>query len=152
MTIADSVPTLGGMKRKTAFVIALLALALPRSAPAVERLGFQELWARIHDQSAAVQAAGKELDAANMAADRAGRHWYPRLVLDTRAYSTNDPALTFFSLLGERRAGAADFAPGQLNHPGSSFFEKGSLVLDLPLYEGGQKQALSDSAGLAATG
>ncbi len=138
------------MRIMTALAIVLGGIALPLSAPAAERLAFQDIWGRIQEQSAAVQAAGKEADAAALAAKRAGRHWYPKLVLDTRAYSTNDPALTFFSLLGERRAGAADFASDQLNHPGSSFFEKGSLVLDLPLYEGGQKEALADSAGLAA--
>ncbi|MEW6777920.1 MAG: TolC family protein [Bdellovibrionota bacterium] len=127
----------------------LLALIFPKTA-AAETLSFEELWDRIRDRSAAVEAGGNGADAATLAAERADRHWYPKLLLDTRAYATNDAGLTFFSLLGERRATAADFAPSPLNHPGSELFEKGSLILDFPLYEGGQKEVLADSAKLAA--
>ena len=78
------------------------------------------------------------------------RHWYPRVFAEGRAFSTNDPALTFMSLLGQRQIGVSDFAPAALNQPGSSLFERGTLGLDLPLFEGGSKVAQASASSKMA--
>lgn len=58
--------------------------------------------------------------------------------------------MTFMALLGQREIGAADFAPAVLNEPGSSLFQKGTLGLDFPLYEGGMRTSMASSAAKGA--
>ena len=70
--------------------------------------------------------------------------------MDARAYETNDPAQTFFALLGERQASATDFIPDTLNHPGSNFFTQAGVGLDLPLFEGGARVAEHEALKSAA--
>ncbi len=74
------------------------------------------------------------------------RHWYPRIFAQGRAFATNDPSLTFMSLLGPRQITLSDFSPGVLNQPGSGFFEQGTLGFDLPIFEGGSKVAIAQAA------
>ncbi len=104
-------------------------------------LSFPSVWNAVRASSPSQRAAVAGFQAAEIGRDRASRHWLPRLYLDARSFSTNDPAQIFFSLLGQREATPADFAPSALNHPGSSFFSQGGLGLDLPLFEGGSKVA-----------
>ena len=40
--------------------------------------------------------------------------------------------------MGERSVRAEDFIPNSLNNPGTSMYRKGTLGIDLPLYEGGR--------------
>lgn len=117
--------------------------SLGQTAPTV---AFQDIWKQVRRDSPAIRAAEYGLKAAGIEADRAGAHWYPRLYLDARAYATNDPAQSFMSLLEERRISVADFSPASLNQPADRFYERGALVLDFPLFEGGGKQAMADSA------
>ncbi len=126
-------------------------MVVPARAFAADKLSFEDVWGRIKTQSTEIQAAGKDIDAAQVAADRAARHWYPKVMLDARLYGTNDAAQNFFSLLGERHATAADFSPALLNHPGSYFYQKASVIVDLPLYEGGQKKTISEAMRMAIT-
>lgn len=114
-----------------------------QAAPTV---AFQKIWKQVRRDSPGIQAAEYGLKAAGIEADRAEAHWYPRLYLDARAYATNDPAQSFMSLLEERRISADDFSPASLNQPAERFYESGALVLDFPLFEGGGKRALADSA------
>jgi hypothetical protein len=96
--------------------------------------------------------------------------------LDARAFNTNDPAMNFFSVLGQRDARQSDFstasvrmqpgnfldsnnqpysqlnsntmnlfAPDTLNYPGSNTYQRGTVGVDLPLYEGGAKANIADS-------
>ncbi len=141
------------MKPRSRIIALTLAagLTLPAGAFAQGPVGFPEIWSRIRSQSPGLRASDKDRAAAEQAATRARNHWYPKVTLDSRAYVTNDAGLTFFSLLGERRADQPDFAPPQLNHPGSSLWEKASIIVDLPLYEGGQKTAIADATNLAVS-
>ncbi len=141
------------MKKSALTVLILPALlVLPPVTRAAEPLPFGDVWSRIETAAPSIQAASREIDGLNVALDRAERIWHPSVTLDTRGYVTNDAGLNFFSLLGQRRADAADFAPPELNHPGSSFFHKASLIADLPLYEGGMRETVRDAtvAGVSA--
>lgn len=138
--------------RQIAFVLGVSVavgsgLALAES---VSRYRFKEVWAKIHAKAPDLVAAQNDWQAAEINRSRLSRHWYPRVFAEGKAYSTNDPALNFMSLLGQRRIGTSDFAPLALNQPGSHFYQRGTLGLDLPLYEGGSKQAAAESAKMNA--
>jgi outer membrane protein TolC len=98
---------------------------------------FADIWSLVKASDPSLRAADEETSAARILAERKSRHWYPRLFGEARAFQTNDPAVSFMSALNQRSISASDFAPDSLNHPGASFFEKGSLGMELPIFEGG---------------
>ncbi|MBS1958164.1 MAG: TolC family protein [Bdellovibrionales bacterium] len=130
------------------YIVAILILmsGAAASAETTNVLEFDELWRQVRSESPELRAADQERKAAEIRSRRQGRHWYPRLSLEARVYSTNDPAMNFMSILGQRRIGTADFAPSVLNQPGNQIFESGGLRVVLPIYEGGAGTAAADSA------
>ncbi len=109
--------------------------------PHSSRYSFTSIWKLVREKSPDIKAAGSDLEEARIHQTRTSRHWYPRVFAEGRVYSTNDPTLSFISLLGQRQITMQDFAAQTLNQPGRIFFERGTLGLDLPLYEGGSKVA-----------
>jgi outer membrane protein TolC len=107
---------------------------------------FSEIWKLARSQAPDIVAADHELEGARINEVRMSRHWYPRVFVEGRAFSTNDPAQTFMSLLGQRQISPSDFAPPALNQPGSGFYERGTLGFDFPLFEGGAKVAAADAS------
>ncbi len=124
-------------------VVCLLSLC---PVQAGQEIPFPELWNLVKKASPAIQSSQAQLKSAEIAESRSANHWFPRLALDARAYETNDPARSFMSLLEERQIAPADFSPAALNEPLDKFYESGTLGLDFPLFEGGGKEALADSA------
>lgn len=104
-----------------------------------ETLQFSRIWEKIKSNSPSQKAAASEAEAAVISKNRSGRHWLPTIYADAKAYTTNDPAVTFMSNMGQRGVTQEDFIPDNLNNPGSGNYQKGTLGLDLPLYEGGAK-------------
>jgi hypothetical protein len=135
---------------------------------------FEEVWNLVTENSHSLKAGSYEEKSAEIAKNRAGKHWIPRVYSDLRSYNTNDPAMNFFSTLGQRSATDADFstkstrnrisnyvdttnnlyttpnyntlnlfAPDTLNNPGSNTYSRGTIGVDLPLYEGGSKTNIS---------
>ncbi|MDR3606644.1 MAG: TolC family protein [Oligoflexia bacterium] len=132
-------------------LVTVLGLALtPAFAAEGAPLSFAAVWQAVQAESPSQKAATAGYQAAEIASDRSGRHWLPRAFLNARAYETNDPAQTFFALLGERQATSNDFVPDVLNHPGSSFFTQAGVGLDFPIFEGGAKVAEHDALKSAA--
>ncbi|MGK5085588.1 TolC family protein [Bdellovibrionota bacterium FG-1] len=140
---------------KSSFLLFLLLLSpySTAAAPAVV-VGFSELWAKIEAHSPTQQAAEFELDAAKTAADRSGRHWFPLVYLEGRTFATNDPGVSLFSTLSQRAMSPMDFSPDNLNHPDTLRYEKLTLGVNLPLFEGGTRvaqhaaaQKMSDAKG-----
>lgn len=136
---------------------------------AEERLTLGEIWASVHGKSNAQKAAALELQASSIEKDRREWHWAPRIYAEGRAFGTNDPVMSFSSMLQTRNLKSADLsvpspllspqaylnplsvlAPDTLNHPVSSGFYRGILGIELPVYEGGSGQARVDAAGSAA--
>lgn len=130
----------------SAFWFAVARAGTVAAAAEPPQYTFAQIWAMAEQGSPALRAARHETEAARIGATRATRHWYPRLYADARVFATDDPALTFMSLLGQRQIEAADFAPQDLNEPGSSVFQKATLGLDFPLYEGGMRAAAAAAA------
>lgn len=124
---------------KTRFFVLLLVAAGQLQA---DELSFRDIWSRVQTQGR-VRAASLDLQAASTARERADRHYYPRLYLDARGFNTNDATQSFMAILAQRSASLADFLPSTLNHPGSTTLGKASIGLDLPLYEGGARQAMA---------
>lgn len=123
-------------------------LLLPLSAygeEAATGLSFPLLWEEIQKNAPSEKVSRFQLQASVIEKERDLRLGYPRLYLDARAFSTNDPALSFFSVLDQRQIHSSDFNPDLLNDPGYQFYQKGSLGLDWPLYDGGARSAKVDS-------
>jgi outer membrane protein TolC len=139
-------------------VAVLAGLALFAGSPAEAGEGappvldFARVWSMVAGNDPALKASAEDREAARIGAERAARHWYPRIFASGRAFVTNDPATSFMFTLEQRQIAAADFAPGALNQPGNSFFGLGSLGVDMPLFEGGMKvaQARAAEKGAAA--
>ncbi|HLE01495.1 MAG TPA: TolC family protein [Bdellovibrionota bacterium] len=113
--------------------------ALPMPA-----LSFAEVWSKVATHSKMQKAGALETEAASTANDRAARHVWPHLSLDARIFATQDPAMSFFSRLAQRSVTMNDFAPEALNYPGRATYERVTLGIDWPIYEGGSRSALSD--------
>jgi outer membrane protein TolC len=134
--------------KKLIILLCLAALtAFPAFADTTDKtISFNEVWKLVKDHSPELKAADYDLKAAKIGESRAANHWYPHLTLNAKAFETDDPATSFMSVLEERQIGPADFASQALNQPPDSFYEQGSLSLDFPLYEGGAKTSMADSA------
>lgn len=132
-------------------IIAGLSFVSAASVPALEsqlssEIEFAQIWGLVKKNAPGLRAAYDESEAAQINKDRVARHWYPRIYATAKIFSTNDPAISFMNTLEQRQIGAVDFAPSSLNQPGSSLFKQGTLGLDLPLYEGGIRQAQTQAA------
>jgi outer membrane protein TolC len=144
---------------------------------------FSKIWEKIKANSHSQKALSLESRAAKSSKDKASKHWYPRVYADARAFNTNDPAMNFFSTLGQRSARESDFstksvrsrpsnfidtnnnpyttpnyntlnllAPDTLNNPGANTYQRGTLGIDMPLYEGGSKSAVANAYEKQAEG
>ena len=107
---------------------------------------FSELWSHIENNSPVLDAAEHTKQSAAIQAQRSARHWFPRLYLEGQTYRTNDALLVLGAQLGQRSVTAADFAPTQLNRPGTQNFQHGVVGLDWTFFEGGFKTALAQAA------
>jgi len=122
--------------------VALVASA--SGAPrADELLSYEQVWTKVRGDSAGARGADEELAAARKAADRASRHWWPRVFADARAYTTDDAGLLLFSKLGSRSLSGSDLSPFAMNFPDGQVYQKATLGAELPLFEGGAKVAES---------
>lgn len=104
-------------------------------------VSFDEAWQLVKKNSPAVRAATQEHQATEIAQSRAERLWLPRIYTELRAYSTDDPGNSFTSVLNQRQIEASDLTPNALNHPSSGSYQRATLGVDLPLYEGGGRVA-----------
>lgn len=136
-----------------------------RAEPGAEALAFPAVFEAIRAGSAALEAAGKDAEAAALEADRRARHWMPRLYAEARGYQTNDALGVFGAKLSERAATAEDLSvpapalsldaiqspsatlrPDNLNHPSAYAHARGAVGIDAPLYEGGAPRAQAEAA------
>lgn len=114
-----------------------------------DELSFEEIWQKIEREAPALKSLQSEVSASDQADTRATLTWLPRIYTLARAYSTNDPAASFFGNLSQRQITNSDFDPSTLNHPASHLYKQGSIGLDLPLFEGGAR--LAQIKGASAT-
>lgn len=111
------------MNRLSILVASSFLFVLSSSLFAESALEFSEIWKRI-DQSSAIQKSKYlEWKASEIAKDRANGHWLPKLYTDLRSYQTNDPALNFFSRLGQRSAVDSDFLTASTRLRPSNFLD-----------------------------
>lgn len=123
-------------------IILLLSVGFLSQAYAKD-LQLEELWKKSYSKAFVVQASQATTDASKIEMERSQKHWQPQIYATGNSYMTNDPGANMFGLLSQRDIKQADFAPDSLNHPDSSLFTKGAVGINLPLYEGGQKVAVS---------
>jgi len=113
-------------------------------------LQFNQIWEKIKTNSPSQKAAVSEAKAAEISKNRSSRHWYPVIYADAKAYTTNDPGLIFMSNMGQRGVTQDDFIPDNLNNPETGNYQKGTLGIDLPLFEGGTRVEAAKAMGKLA--
>lgn len=126
----------------------IIFLILPISALGAEN-SFQAVWSKIKANSPEMAQSRHLLRGAELANNRSGLHFLPSLNLQGSAYSTNDPSGVFFANLSQRQINNTDFNLSNLNEPKSQIYKTLGLGLDLPLYEGGAKQAQANFSSAA---
>jgi outer membrane protein TolC len=131
------------MKTQPLLISALISLCGSVSLANEVELPFAKTWETITKNSASINAAQNEADAAQAASDRGDRHWLPRLYIDAKYYQTNDPGAVFFGIMEQRALTNTDFNPDSINEPDAQSFTRAALGIDLPIYEGGAKHAES---------
>jgi len=107
--------------------------------PDTGSLEFSRIWEKVKVNSPLLKAGVSEAEAAEISMNRSSRHWYPTIYADAKAYTTNDPSVTFMSNMGQRGVTQNDFIPDNLNNPGTGNYQKGTIGVDLPLFEGGAR-------------
>ena len=123
----------------------LLSLTLLTSQISfAKNMTLSEAWSQINSKSKVIQASNLQLESLKESKARAQRHWLPRVYLGAQAYQTNDPGASFFGLLSQRSLLNSDFNPDLINHPDTKTYTKGTLGIDLPIYEGGMKSSQVD--------
>ncbi|MCE9598016.1 MAG: TolC family protein [Spirochaetia bacterium] len=125
---------------KPVWLLLFVSASLSAEPPAELSLG--EIWSRVQSQGRS-RAAGLDLQAQTIARERAERHVYPRVYVDSRVVESNDATQSFMAILAQRSATLVDFLPARLNNPGNTTLGKAALGVDLPLYEGGGKTAMA---------
>jgi hypothetical protein len=113
---------------------------------------FDEIWNKTQNVSPGQKEAALEKQVARIASDRSERHWLPRAFAEYRYFLTNDPGTVLMSNMGQREVTQNDFSPATLNHPGIVRAGKGTIGIDLPLYEGGGRIAESQALAKVSEG
>lgn len=122
------------------------------TAQTANSLSFENVWLRLSTASPTLRSAGHEADAAKVEANRTGRHWWPRLFADARAFTTNDAGTILFSKLATRSLTGMDLSPFAMNHPGELVFQRATIGTEFALFEGGSKIAETDFRDKVAQG
>lgn len=100
---------------------------------------------KAEEKSFALKAADESLQAAEIEKTRSARHWLPQVYLTGQSFVSNDPGTALFGKLSQREIKSSDFMEASLNHPETSLYTKAAIGVNFPLYEGGQKQAISEA-------
>lgn len=129
------------MKIKIALTFLTFSSMVMGQAP--KNKSFETLWSEFYQKSLQQKSVGLDKEASEFALSRAKKHWLPRVYVEGKWFSTNDPTQVFFTNLGQRSIQQSDFIPSDLNSPGRKSFKTATLGLDLPLYEGGMKSSQS---------
>ena len=128
---------------KTTFALALLVISHMAMGQAPVAKSFDTLWDELYQKSYHQKSASLEKEAIDLSLSRANKHWLPRVYVEGKWLSTNDPTQIFFNNLGQRSILQSDFIPSDLNNPNRKSFKTATLGIDLPLYEGGMKSSQS---------
>lgn len=114
--------------------------------PSFTLASFHQIWKQIWNEAEILKAARLNKESAEIASERAERHWFPRLKLEGRAGTSDLGGAFLMNQLGTRKIEAADFSTQTLNSPGQTSFQQASVGIELPLYEGGSGVAASSAA------
>jgi hypothetical protein len=131
------------LKVSTIFAVLILPVQIFSQEPVTDTpvVSFEEIWKKTRNVSPGQREAALEKQSAAIARDRSSRHWLPRAFAEYRYFLTNDPGAVLMSNMGQRSVSQNDFNPSTLNNPDSIRTGKGTIGIDLPLYEGGGRVA-----------
>lgn len=127
---------IGGIVRYFKQLVGLLLLSTNLWA---QEIKFDDLWQNIKKNAGEIETSKRKNDQIKLELDRFKRHWVPNVSLGASHFETDDPTGVFFNNLGQASITQQDFIPSKLNSPKKHDFQKISLSLTLPLYEGGAK-------------
>ena len=103
---------------------------------------FMDLWEQVKQNNEELKSVESLKTLKKLELERAKRHWAPRVMIGAHNFTTNDPGKVLFGNLGQGAVEQTDFAPANINNPGQESFTQASLMIDLPFYEGGRRQAM----------
>lgn len=130
------------MKLMSSSFIAILLATITSSQLHAQRVeSFDQKWQQLHANSLKQKSASLDVQYSELGLNRARLHWLPRAYLQGHWVRTNDPAQVLFNNLAQREVKSADFLPSELNLPGYQTYKTATIGIDLPLFEGGSKQA-----------
>jgi outer membrane protein TolC len=114
---------------------------------------FNGVWQAAQKNSLSGKSYAAKLEAMKVAKERAAKHWFPRLYLDSSTYSTNDPAYSFMGKLNQGAIEMSDLMNGmqisnELNNPDTKQYQMHTVGMWMPLYEGGMKNAMHEGKKL----
>jgi len=115
-------------------LILFLTNSLSVFAEDTQTFEFSKIWDKIKENSHTQKALSLEARSAKLASNKASKHWLPRVYADARNFTTNDPALNFFSTLGQRSATNSDFATKSMRTQPSNFIDTNNNLYTSPNY------------------
>ncbi|MBK8396051.1 MAG: TolC family protein [Leptospiraceae bacterium] len=121
------------LKNHLVFFI-ILVITNSINSQEAEVLDFGKIWTKINENSHSQKALSLEAKSAKLASNKASKHWLPRVYADARNFTTNDPALNFFSTLGQRSATNADFSTKSMRTQPSNFIDTNNNLYTSPNY------------------
>lgn len=121
----------------------IIIATLMLSTAQAKDVQLENLWKKSYRQALAIKASHENTDASKIEKERSEKYWYPQVYATGNSFVTNDPGTNMFGLLSQRDIKQSDFMPDALNHPKGSLFTKGTVGVNLPLYQGGEKTAVS---------
>lgn len=103
----------------------------------VQAKNFHQIWSEILSRSYMEKSHQFKLEQLNESKERISNQWMPKIYLEAQALSSNEPANVLFGKISSGHIEESDFGNDRLNRPGHNFFQKGTVGLNLSLYEGG---------------
>lgn len=113
------------------FILSAIRSIHPIESTTIE---FSSIWDKIKQNSHSQKALSLESKAAKISSNKASKHWLPRVYADARNFTTNDPALNFFSILGQRSATSSDFSTKSVRTQPSNFIDTNNQLYTTPNY------------------
>ncbi len=126
------------MRRATAVIGAVAALAVARPAAAQDVLTLEVAVTQAIGKNPALQGAAAGADEAAARVDQAQSRFFPRVTVSESWQRGNAPVFVFSSLLSARKFSQGNFAIDALNHPDPTGFFHGAVGVEQLLFDGGR--------------
>jgi outer membrane protein len=134
------------MRRATAVIVAVAALAVARPAAAQDVLPLEVAVTQAIGKNPALRGAAAGAEEAAARVDQAQSRFFPRVTVSESWQRGNAPVFVFSSLLSARKFSQGNFAIDALNHPDPTGFFHGAVGVEQLLFDGGRTGSSVDAS------